>query len=105
MSLVQMWLRCQKKVSTIQDGHRKWGTHARVFSQTLAPGKKQLSGPFNRMVYDIQLKYAQNSCLNLLFNQTCDLSNLCFETIVRLTSSRVTPFLISAVGCLLSFSG
>ena len=27
-----------KKASTVQYGYRKWGTHARVFSQTLAHG-------------------------------------------------------------------
>ena len=30
-----------KKEGTIQYGYRKWGTHARVFSQTLAHGNSK----------------------------------------------------------------
>ena len=31
----------EKKGSTVQYGYRKWGTHARVFSQTLAHGNSK----------------------------------------------------------------
>ena len=33
--------RLAKKEGTIQYGHRTWGTHARVFSQTLAHGNSK----------------------------------------------------------------
>ena len=32
---------CRKKASTISYGYRKWGTQARVFSQTLAHGNSK----------------------------------------------------------------
>ena len=34
-------LHCRKKSRTIKYGCRKWGTHARVFSHTLAQGNRK----------------------------------------------------------------
>ena len=40
--IVQLQLHCRKKESTIQYGYRKYGTHARVFSQTLSHGNSKV---------------------------------------------------------------
>ena len=39
----------RKKEGTIQYGYRKWGTHARVFSQTLAHGQQEANKIMKQM--------------------------------------------------------